>query len=283
MFQGVQRSTTTGESNYQELDKILAEIDVVGKDLAFLDFEGGEPLVNISRSLLKVAPKHTATLILVCMTLGYKVEKYHQRPKLSAAISGSLAACRVYIPNKGSSNRKPGPGQVRMQQIPMALPPVAIKAMEMLANGPNRHRVFDLNYQINIRYAWPGSLVIYWASEGTDLGKIAKCIADYANFIEMYISKRANAVTAEKARALSLINRSWLGKLLDAYSYKTLEMWLKGQNVIPEPGGFNQIDKTTIFKHLGWNPWAQIRQPPLGQIFNSEYADSVDSQLKKLI
>jgi hypothetical protein len=141
-----------------------------------------------------------------------------------------------------------------------------------------KDRIFSPNYDIPLEYCWPGSLVIYWYDTTSE--KVGERVAGYARFIEAYIAKRAKQEDDMKKAALTLINRSWMGKMIDAFSLDTVKGWqTNDMSVVPQPGGLQLESKIIIAKTAGFNPWAQLPRPDSKQVFNQAYIDSLQAKL----
>jgi hypothetical protein len=270
--------STGASSATSSLLEILAQCEEVGKDLSFLDSDFGEAMINISKTVMAANKfKELITLTYVALCIGFKIEKYHERAKLSPVLAGPIRAHKIFIPNKMSQKRKPAAGEVRMQQIIQAIPPITVKCMQSLMASANKTRVYSPDYELQVEYCWPGSLVYMWYAD--TINAIIDNIRAYTKFIESYIAKRAQNVTQTKARTLNYINRTWFGKLIDTYHPDTIVLWRSGKMGTPLAGGVDVASKKLIAKGLTWNPWAQIKRPDRGQNYSEEFLGEIEHQM----
>jgi len=275
----------TGKSNTTEAEFDIAafikEIDAIGGKLDFLEFEGGESLVSINKRMMRVSPSSVVTMIYVGLCLGFKVDKYINRPKLNNTIQGPIMNCGIFVPSKSSAVRRPGPGQIRLQQLLQAMPHITMKCMATVVEKA-KDKLFSVDYGIPVEYCWPGSLVIYWPTKEMSPETVSKRIADYAEFIESYIAKRSQNSNSIRTECLNLINRSWMGKMIDAFSPDVILAWRTNERAVASVQPLITESKRMIAKLLTWNPWAQLPRPGNSQTFDKAYLDSLIQKIGQI-
>jgi hypothetical protein len=276
------RDSSDIASTANSIGKFLEEISKI--NLEEIGFEGRQQLPIINQRLMKVQPASVVRIILVCLTRGFKWHKYMQGNTFAVALGQSIEHTKLYVPDTSRARKGPGPEKIRPQEVLMAMPLVTCECLSYLMNN-KRNLIFGEDYvAIPKMFQWPGSLVVFWTNGVKQVEDIGNNVVAYTIFIENYVRIRGQSGEETiKQKILRLINRSWLGKMLDAFDQDSVTALMEKSTVgfMPKAGGFSAEHKKVISKVCGFNPWRQIPRPAASASFDNDYLGKVERMLSE--
>lgn len=290
MATGFQKPTLVVKSANRESPDIASTANNIGKfleeiskiNLEEIGFEGRQQLPIINQRLMKVQPASVVRVILVCLTRGFKWHKYMQGNSFAVALGQSIEHTKLYVPDTSRAKKGPGPEKIRPQEVLMAMPLVTTECLLYLMNN-KRALIFGDDYGgIPKEFQWPGSLVIFWANGVKQIEDIGNNVNAYTIFIEHYVKIRGQSGDETiKQKILRMINRSWLGKMIDSFDQESIVALMDKTtvNFAPKAGGFTPDQKKVISKVCGFNPWRQIPRPAANATFDGDYLAKVEKML----
>jgi hypothetical protein len=279
-----------GNFNFQELFKYL---DTIKEDeLKSYDFRGQESLQTIRSSLKGENQQHFVQMFIIYKMRGAKLHKILSDVDLKSKVQLALTKLKVFIPDPSSGNKKPKLGEYRLQSIALAFAHVMYCVSAYIEeNFPNRVFKQSELSQIPAGFRWPGSLCIFWAigvdvnkSVFDNVGVIAKNIQAYEQWMDKFIEvrRRDSGTITDKQKILNKINRTWLGRLMEHYTFESLIEFDKNGKAPAIGVSWDEKSRIALKKTLGYNCFGQYSRPTSwGNL--TEINDAVDKVLNNLL